>query len=566
LLISLAFSPKKQNQKNKKKDSKPINLFYCTAEDGSSMSPNLPLAPPSLVQLGLKHPPFTFLRSMDSTGLTLCKSLVAPNYIDAGAEALRSMQRTLRSVLSQRRCPEEPLSDVAVEHIIVQLSLMDSNNFPSHVGAGEREGRVFSGLVKRRHFYMTHGIGRSGDLNADQPKAAGSSLLYKLSSLFALDFMRIAGFARCESALVVPMATGMSIALVLRSVAASRPPAAKYVIWPRIDQRTSLKCIEAAGFVPIVVELRQCCSTDVMAKKHRLRRPARDGVPEPRDRADGAADVEFSCHLTVRSHADDLESAIAHVGPDNIVAVLCTTSCFAPRVPDDPLACARLAKKYDVPLIVNNAYGVQCSRMMRRISAATEYGRVDATIQSGDKNFLVPVGGSVVAGSRQVVDCASAIYAGRACASPIIDMFITFLSMGRRGFRELLLRREALLETFQQRMRVFATQRNEEFVCHPDNEISFGITLKSFDDSSETASRGPSSIGAALFRHCITGPKVVMPKETKTLCGIRFVGYGTHSAATPYPMLIMACGIGMEPRELEDFMLRLEAAWPAPSM
>lgn len=39
---------------------------------------------------------------------------------------------------------------------------MDSNNFPGHVGVGEREARVASPLVARRHYRLAHGVGRSG--------------------------------------------------------------------------------------------------------------------------------------------------------------------------------------------------------------------------------------------------------------------------------------------------------------------------------------------------------------------------------------------------------------------
>ena len=47
-----------------------------------------------------------------------------------------------------------------------QLEVMDTNNFLKKTGVGEREGRIFSGLVGRRHFNMGHGIGRSGDVNS----------------------------------------------------------------------------------------------------------------------------------------------------------------------------------------------------------------------------------------------------------------------------------------------------------------------------------------------------------------------------------------------------------------
>lgn len=52
---------------------------------------------------------------------------------------------------------------------------MDSNTFPGQVGLGEREGRVACPLVARRHGLLAHGIGRSGDITAEQPKAAGQS-------------------------------------------------------------------------------------------------------------------------------------------------------------------------------------------------------------------------------------------------------------------------------------------------------------------------------------------------------------------------------------------------------
>jgi hypothetical protein len=86
---------------------------------------------------------------------------------------------------------------------------MDSNNFIGNVGAGEREARIFSNIVRERNYGLGHGIGilfrflcllyyaylcvscdtfagRSGDIGAIQPKAAGSSLLAKLTDSLVL--------------------------------------------------------------------------------------------------------------------------------------------------------------------------------------------------------------------------------------------------------------------------------------------------------------------------------------------------------------------------------------------
>jgi O-phosphoseryl-tRNA(Sec) selenium transferase, SepSecS len=54
--------------------------------------------------------------------------------------------------------------------------MMDSNNFRSNAGVGEREGRVACPLVRRRHFGLAHGIGRSGDISAEQPKVCPANL------------------------------------------------------------------------------------------------------------------------------------------------------------------------------------------------------------------------------------------------------------------------------------------------------------------------------------------------------------------------------------------------------
>ena len=63
-------------------------------------------------------------------------------------------------------------TDADIELLLQELAMMDSNNFSGSVGVGEREGRTFSSLVSRRHYHLSHGIGRSGDISAVQPKVS----------------------------------------------------------------------------------------------------------------------------------------------------------------------------------------------------------------------------------------------------------------------------------------------------------------------------------------------------------------------------------------------------------
>lgn len=64
---------------------------------------------------------------------------------------------------------------------------------------------------------------------------------------------------------------------------------------------------------------------------------------------------------------------MATLGSDNIVCVLTTTSCFAPRASDSLEQVAVLCSRYNIPHLVNNAYGLQSSRIMHLIQEAARY-------------------------------------------------------------------------------------------------------------------------------------------------------------------------------------------------
>lgn len=93
----------------------------------------------------------------------------------------------------QKKWPEDGWDDTTIELFLADLAQLDSNNFPTHCGVGEREARFACSLVARRHFRMGHGIGRSGDIGEVQPKAVGSSLLIKLANGLLLETIRMMG-------------------------------------------------------------------------------------------------------------------------------------------------------------------------------------------------------------------------------------------------------------------------------------------------------------------------------------------------------------------------------------
>ncbi len=103
----------------------------------------------------------------------------------------------------------------------------------------------------------------------------------------------------------------------------------------------------------------------------------------------------------LRTDVDGVRAAVAAVGADSVVCVLSTSSCFAPRATDRLVELAQLCAALDVGHVVNNAYGVQSAALCASLTAACRRGRVDAIVQSTDKNFMVPVGGAVVAAPKR---------------------------------------------------------------------------------------------------------------------------------------------------------------------
>lgn len=275
----------------------------------------------------------------------LLQKYVKSTYVQQGLQNERSRGKLVQQLLHHQKLPAEGWSDRTIEYVLDEFANMDSNNFDSNCGVGEREGRVFSPLVARRHFHLAHGIGRSGDIAEVQPKAAGSSIIYKLTNRLVGHAMEIAGIQRGCNYLVLPMATGMSIAMSLIAIKKVKPHA-KYVIWPRIDQKSCFKAILTAGLQPLIVE-------------NLLSNPDAGGGP-------------------VLETDLDMIRQLLHQYGDDVLCVLSTTSCFAPRQPDRVDEIASVCQQHGVAHVVNNAYGVQCPVICKMLNRAIQKGRVDA--------------------------------------------------------------------------------------------------------------------------------------------------------------------------------------------
>lgn len=455
---------------------------------------------------------------MNAENVRLSQKMVSACYIRQGSEARRSHEQLVRRLLEQGKCPEDGWSESTIELFLSELALMDSNNFLGNCGVGEREGRVASSLVARRHYRLIHGIGRSGDIAAVQPKAAGSSLLNKLSNALLLDVLRLSGVRSAASCFVVPMATGMSLTLCFLTLR-HRRPAARFIVWPRIDQKSCFKAMITAGFEPVVIE----------------------NVLEGDE---------------LRTDLDAVERKIQELGAHNVLCVHSTTSCFAPRVPDRLEELASLCSKYDVPHIVNNAYGVQASKCMHLIQQGARVGRIDAFVQSLDKNFLVPVGGAVIAGFDEAfVQEISRMYPGRASASPSLDVLITLLGLGASGYRRLLSQRKELFSLLAQELQVLASSHGERLLHTPHNPISLAMSLDTLQGGGASA---VTQLGSMLFTRQVSGARVVPLGGEQTVGGHVFRGFMSHSDSYPCPYLNAASAVGITRQDVALCVKRLD--------
>eukprot|EP00980_Cylindrotheca_fusiformis_P028457 scaffold22600_cov195-Cylindrotheca_fusiformis.AAC.1 len=295
---------------------------------------------------------------------------IPKTHATVGIANLIGTNKQYRSLFVNRRLPECGWSDVQIQNLLFLFSILDTNNKTMATGGdgegeesrwcgvGEREGRVYSSLVAQRHFGLSHGMGRSGDITEPQPKAAGSSALVKLTLLIALDALRRGSGLNPKGpaahGILLPLCTGMSMSLLLSSLRSPENQDKNIVLWSRIDQKSCFKAIASAGLQCVV-------------------------VPTKMNGDEVVTDIEA------------MEVALAGHG-EKVLAIITTTSCFAPRVPDAVDEVAKLCAKANVYHVINNAYGLQCSKTSKLINRACVVGRVDAIVCSTDKNFLVPVG------------------------------------------------------------------------------------------------------------------------------------------------------------------------------
>lgn len=220
-------------------------------------------------------------------------------------------------------------------------------------------------------------------------------------------------------------------------------------------------------------------------------------------------------------------------------------------------AIAGICKSYNIFHIVNNAYGIQSLSALRQISSAVlEDKRIDFVVQSTDKNFMVPVGGSVIFTTKKntLLNEVAKSYPGRASSSPIVDVFVTLLEMGIKGWGNLLESRRQNYEYCRELLKNKLEEKGMNILSSSKNDISIAISIP------ETSPK-IHSLGSELFLRKVSGARLinVSKKETKVIEGIPHVSYGAHFNNYPVSYFTVAIAIGTTKEEINLFVNRLSS-------
>jgi O-phospho-L-seryl-tRNASec:L-selenocysteinyl-tRNA synthase len=245
---------------------------------------------------------------------------------------------------------------------------------------------------------------------------------------------------------------------------------------------------------------------------------------------------------SIKIPIEDIEASL----DDDCFAIISLTSFFPPREHDNIKEISKFAKKNKLVHIVINAYGVQSSEWMKLIRIGIDAGRIDAIIQSTDKNVLTPVGGAIIASpSEDTITKISQAYAGRASATPVVNFLISMLSLGIEGYQQLLKEQQQHRNLLEEKMQEVAEKIGER-ILKVFNPVAVAMSLDNLKKEQLFA------LGGALYNLRVTGPRVYNPEESI---------FGTCCAAYTTPYIVLNAAIGAKSQDIISSVERFEKAY-----
>ena len=173
---------------------------------------------------------------------------------------------------------------------------------------------------------------------------------------------------------------------------------------------------------------------------------------------------------------------------------------------------------------------------------------------------MVPVGGSFIYSSNEdLVQKIKKNYPGRASISPIIDLFITFLEMGKNKYKALIKERKEKYDILIKKMEKVAIKFGEKIIAMNGNKISILFTLKNIVEKS--GNKDAKEIGSMCFNRQISGVRIITSSkgEKKNIGGYDFLNYGSSCDNYKYlPYMTFSCAIGIKDEEIDGFVNKID--------
>ncbi|MHA1721127.1 MAG: O-phosphoseryl-tRNA(Sec) selenium transferase [Promethearchaeota archaeon] len=449
-----------------------------------------------------------FFESLENLG-------VPSHMIKRSSIGFKEIWKPIIELFQQRKIPEKGWSVFQIRLLLETLSNLDSDKDPGSIRIGEREGRISSDLLRELSGGFCHGVGRSGELTAPQPKAAGASLMQNLTNKITLSLIKSLGLPNLKAVLTVPFGTGMGIGMAIRGalnyhkIDLHEKP---LVLMTQIDHKSPKKGIEYIGGI-----------TEIIPGKFGKNYYAKEGV---------FTDIE------------DIKR-IFKSNSNKFCAIVSSTCFFAPRVPDNIKEIAKFAKEKGIIHIINNAYGLQSPSLLKIIRQSIDAGRVDAIIQSTDKNFLTPVGGAIISSpNANLINAISQCYAGRASAAPVVQLLVSLLKMGKKGYLSKIEVQKQNRVILEESLKKVAEKINEH-VIDCKNPVSCAMSLSNLNP------KRIQDLGGILYNLRVTGPRIInIYKNT----------FGSCTNEIKWPYLVMNAAIGVKKIHIIEAINRLERA------
>lgn len=255
----------------------------------------------------------------------------------------------------------------------------------------------------------------------------------------------------------------------------------------------------------------------------------------------------------LNTNLEEIENQIEKLGAENILCIFSTSSCFAPRGYDNIKEISIICKKKNIFHLLNNAYGIYCTKITDILNQSDRIGNIDIIISSTDKNFMVPVGGSLIYSSNtKIIDKIKKNYPGRASIAPIRDLFITLLEMGKLKYLELIAERKKNYKRLKDSMQRIAEKYGENIIENPNNKISIAMTLRNICKNAKNKN-DITYFGSLFYYRQISGIRVIAPSAQIDFNGYKFKNYGSHCQDYKYlPYCSFAAGIGLSENEVTN--------------